>query len=146
MKTAAILFALLSLAVAAEWRRVASTSQAVYYAADARTDRSGGEVRVWEKIAPLDTEAGREYAESVRAQLADRGVARPERLAYMTTRRRYRCADGQAAFEQLLYHDARGEIIARDPPERLMRWESPAPDSIGERLMLDACKQEAEQY
>jgi hypothetical protein len=139
-----ILSLLVLLATPAEWRRVTSNSQATYYVADSRTDRDEREVRVWEKVIPADTAEGREYAAAMRRDLEALGVRRPERLAYLTARHRYRCDEGQAAFEQTLYHDAKGAVIARHPTERLMRWESPAPDSIGEELMLDACKRPPE--
>jgi hypothetical protein len=139
-----LLSVLLLLAAPVEWRKVASTSQATYYVADERTDRDEREVRVWEKTVPLDTEEGREYAAGLVRELEAKGVRKAGQLAYVTSRRRYKCGEGQAAFEQIIYHDRSGRVLDRVSSEKLMRWESPAPDSIGEALMLDACKRPVE--
>lgn len=140
----AILFALLLLAPQAAWRRVALTSQAVYSVADARTDRSRGEVRVWERVDPRETPEGRKHLADIRRELEERGVEQAASVAYMTARHVYRCEEGQSAFEQFIYHDRRGDIVTQDPEELLGKWISPAPDSASEKLMLDACKRPVE--
>lgn len=146
MRIAILSALLLLLAPVADWRRVTSNSEAAYSVLDERTDRSRGEVRVWERVDPRETPEGRKHLAAIRRELERRGVEDAQAVAYMTARHVYRCEEGQATFEQFLYHDRAGRLITQDPAEYLGKWISPAPDSVAEALMLDACKRPPERY
>jgi hypothetical protein len=139
-----LLLAVLSLFAVQDWRRVTSNDEAAYSVLDARTDRSRGEVRVWERVDFRETKEGRKYRAAIRQELRARGVEEAEAVAYMTARHVYRCEEGQSTFEQVLYHNRRGQIVTEDPAETLGKWISPAPGSVAEALMLDACKRPVE--
>lgn len=148
MKTTIPLLAVLLCLTPSEWRRVGNTRDATYYVLDTRKDRGAREVKTWERVEPRDSEAGRKYIEGIREELRDRGVKDAASVVYMTARHRYRCDEGESAFEQFLYYDDTDQLVTRDPDEYLNKWVSPAPGSIMEALMLDACKgkQEPKEY
>jgi hypothetical protein len=149
MKTAILCAALLLLlAPAASWRYVASTSQERYYVAPDRTDRDRDAVRTWEKQEPRDdTGEGKvrrdELVNFLSSKLPDEAA---RAYSYSTVSREYDCPRGLARFLQYLYHRADGRVLYSTPAAELPGWQSPPPDSIAERMMLDACKRPAEKY
>ena len=128
----------------APWRRVISDDQAVYSVLDARTDRGGGEVRVWERVDFRETEEGRQHWNEVTRGLEEIGVEGAGGLYRIQARHVYRCEEGLAAFEQLIYYDREGKVIAEASDRALGGWVSPARGSAAEALMLDACQRPAD--
>lgn len=148
MKTAILCAALLLLAPSAAWRYVASTSQERYYVAPERTDRDGGTVRTWEKQEPRDdTEDGKRRRDELVAFLSSKLPDQDARAySHSTVNREYDCPRGLARFLQYHYHREDGRVLYTTPARELQGWQSPPPDSIAERMMLDACRRPAEEY
>lgn len=140
MKLAILILAAVTL-TAADWRLVGETKAERFYVADARTDREGDRVKRWEKAVPV-TEARR--LEYVRLLAGIVGEKKAGRFSHDLMRREYDCARGEARTVQQLYQDAGSGLIYEIPAADLGRWQSPAPDSAEESIMLDACKRHAE--
>lgn len=147
MKRTAILCLILAAAhqQAAErprWREVASASSARIYADDRRDERDGATVIRWEKIEPrADTREGREArAEIIDALARLAGAERAARFSYSLRRREYRCDEGRSRRLEETDYDERGAVIYMARPAQLGKWETPAPESMAEAAMLDACR------
>lgn len=141
-----LLLALTAHAQTVEWKRVTFSDRASFYVAPARDERDeSGTVRRWVKVEPRqDTDDGRAFLRETADQLAERGVeaTRAARYSYVLRWEEFDCPAGRSRFLKFTYYDDEGRSLYTTPntEKGLGEWTSPTPESIGETLMLDACK------
>jgi hypothetical protein len=146
----AALLVSLMLCLAPSWRQIAETPTDRFLVNDARTesDEDGRRVRVWEKrVFKLDTPEGKEEQEEEAAYLRSKGVKAKdaEHYTYSTQFREYLCKEGRVHWLAFYYNRDDGKIISEKSKDELAdSWQSPAPESANEELMLDACKKPVE--